>query len=236
MIPFFRFPSTPHLAWLAEATPRDDKVLAPSEVAELLRHELVVEEKVDGANLGLWVDEDGTLRAQNRGTLLAPGSHPQWGPLWPWLDARRDRLLERLPPQLIVFGEWCFARHTVSYTALPSWLLAFDVWDRSVRGFWSVPRRDALLTELELDVVPRVDRGHFDLPALIDLAQGHPSSLGAAELEGIVVRHDEGGLLRAKAKLVRGDFVAGIGEHWSHRHIEPNRIVSVASSDGRRSS
>ena len=33
---FFRFPHTPHLAWLGEGSPRDDKVLLPNEVAALL--------------------------------------------------------------------------------------------------------------------------------------------------------------------------------------------------------
>ena len=34
---------------------------------EFLRYELVVEEKVDGANLGISFDENGTIRVQNRG-------------------------------------------------------------------------------------------------------------------------------------------------------------------------
>ena len=33
---FFRFPHTPHLAWLGEGSPRDDKVLSPNEVTGLL--------------------------------------------------------------------------------------------------------------------------------------------------------------------------------------------------------
>src|SRR5690606_2076140 len=48
---FFRFPQTPHLAWLGEGQPRDDKVLTPDEVDALLAGEVVVEEKVDGANI-----------------------------------------------------------------------------------------------------------------------------------------------------------------------------------------
>ena len=50
MTAFFRFPRTPHIAWLGEGKPRDDKVLAPHEVQELLAHDLVVEEKADGAS------------------------------------------------------------------------------------------------------------------------------------------------------------------------------------------
>ncbi len=68
---FFRFPHTPHLAWLGEGSPRDDKVLSPDEVTALLAGDVVVEEKLDGANLGLSLAPDGSLRAQNRGQYLA---------------------------------------------------------------------------------------------------------------------------------------------------------------------
>ena len=71
MTDFFRFPHTPHLAWLGEGSPRDDKVLSPDEVTALLASDVVVEEKLDGANLGLSLAPDGRLRVQNRGQYLA---------------------------------------------------------------------------------------------------------------------------------------------------------------------
>ena len=63
MTDFFRFPHTPHIAWLATGAPRDDKVLSPDEAHELLAGEVVLEEKLDGANLGFSVSPDGVLRA-----------------------------------------------------------------------------------------------------------------------------------------------------------------------------
>ena len=54
---FNKFPSTPHLALLGGVGVRDDKVMSEFERCEFLRHELVVEEKVDGANLGISFDE-----------------------------------------------------------------------------------------------------------------------------------------------------------------------------------
>ncbi len=50
---FFKFPSTPHLATLPGVDIRGDKVLSGSERDEFLRHDLIVEEKADGANLGI---------------------------------------------------------------------------------------------------------------------------------------------------------------------------------------
>ena len=70
---FLRFPHTPHLAWLGEgAPPRDDKVLSKIDREALLSHDVVVEEKLDGANLGISVGPDGNLRVQNRRQYLKP--------------------------------------------------------------------------------------------------------------------------------------------------------------------
>ena len=64
---FHKFPRTPHLSVLADSVIRDNKVMTASEREIFLRHELVVEEKVDGANLGISIDVEGNIRAQNRG-------------------------------------------------------------------------------------------------------------------------------------------------------------------------
>src|SRR5882724_755190 len=105
MIDFFRFPHTPHLAWLGKGQPRDDKVLAPNDVQEILAHEVLVEEKVDGANVGFSVDDNGTLRAQNRGTYISRARcHAQFKPLFRWLQPRERQLIEALSAKLILFG------------------------------------------------------------------------------------------------------------------------------------
>lgn len=116
---FFRFPHTPHIAWLGEGTPRDDKVLSPAEVQSLLAEEVVVEEKLDGANLGFSVAPDGSLRAQNRGQYLTEPHVGQFSRLSSWIAQHSDALLGALSPDLILFGEWCAARHSLDYDTLP---------------------------------------------------------------------------------------------------------------------
>ena len=115
MTDFFRFPHTPHIAWLSVDAPRDDKVLSPAEVADLLAGEVVVEEKMDGANLGFSVSPEGRIRGQNRGQYLTSPFHGQFAKLGPWLDAREDRLFDALGTRLMAFGEWCAARHSLDY-------------------------------------------------------------------------------------------------------------------------
>jgi RNA ligase-like protein len=222
-VTFVRFPRTPHLAWLGPGQPRDDKVLTPSEARELLAHDVIVEEKVDGANVGFSVDDEGTLRVQNRGSYVLPdSSHPQFKPLSRWLAPRRHALVDALGPDLILFGEWCYATHSVRYTRLPDWLLAFDVYDRSRQLFWNVVRRDQLAKHLDIAIVPRIASGRFDLADLVALLG--PSKVGAGPAEGLYVRREEGDRLVARAKLARPEFVQAIGTHWSRGPLRTNLL------------
>jgi len=224
MSAFFRFPHTPHLMWLGPGHPRDDKVLGAQEVALLLATNVLVEEKIDGANLGISIGETGAVRVQNRGSYLAHDScHPQFKPLFRWLEPRRDALVEALYPNLMLFGEWCWAVHTVRYTALPDWFLAFDVYDAAFEQFWSVRRRDELVARLGIALVPQVARGRFDLAGLLRLVG--TSCLGDTPAEGLYIRRDDGDHLLARAKLVRAEFTQAIDQHWSKRRLESNQLA-----------
>ena len=224
MTAFFRFPHTPHLAWLGEGSPRADKVLSPHQARAFLDHELVVEEKIDGANLGLSTDEDGELLAQNRGSWLSPeAAHPQFRSLWSWLAPRRQALVDALWPDLVLFGEWCAAVHSVRYDALPDWFLGFDVYDRGAGRFWSSHRRDELLRQLGLHPVPRVGQGRFTLDDLTAMMTS--SRVGGAPMEGLYLRQESDDWLERRAKLVRAEFVQTIDAHWSRGPMERNRLA-----------
>lgn len=227
MTDFFRFPRTPHLAWLGEGQPRDDKVLAPPEANELLSGDVVLEEKVDGANVGFSVDEDGTLRAQNRGAYLSPEhAHPQFNPLFRWLSLRENEIADALFPDLILFGEWCYAVHSVTYTRLPDWFLAFDIYDRGTGEFWSTANRDELVGRLGLSLVPRLVEGHFDVAGLRPFLRESRVTVGPPE--GLYVRRETSEHLIARAKLVRPEFVQTIGVHWSRQALRINRLATDA--------
>lgn len=224
MSAFFRFPHTPHVAWLGSGTPRDDKVLAASEAAALLAGEVVVEEKLDGANVGISMAEDGALRFQNRGQYLHPPFAGQFQRLGGWIAAHEEALRRELSPGLILFGEWCAARHSVAYDWLPDWWVVFDVYDLSEQRFFSTVRRDALAAQMGLAAVREVLRGRTTLAELTRWLSAEPSRYRAGAVEGCVIRKETADWLLARAKLVHPEFVQGMGEHWRRRRIEWNRI------------
>jgi glutaredoxin-like protein len=51
--PPVKFPSTPHLEWLGTARVRGDKLLSTARRRTLLSRTVTIEEKVDGANVGI---------------------------------------------------------------------------------------------------------------------------------------------------------------------------------------
>ncbi|RBP41341.1 RNA ligase [Roseimicrobium gellanilyticum] len=230
MSDFFKFPHTPHLAWLGEGIPRDDKVLTPQEAAELLAGPVEVEEKVDGANLGFSVNLDGILQIQNRGQYIEPPFSGQFARLASWIPQHRDTLVSLLGRNLMLFGEWCTATHSLTYTELPDWFLAFDIYDRHTKGFWSSSRRNKLLAGVDLAVVPTVSKGEVTIASLTELISKRPSALGSNVLEGIVVRKDNGDWLGSRAKLVRKEFVQSISAHWSRKKLQWNRLSSFRES------
>ena len=223
---FFRFPHTPHLAWLGEGTPRDDKVLSPNEVTGLLAGDVVVEEKLDGANLGLSLAPDGSLRAQNRGQYLTEPHAGQFARLPAWLAQHDKALRSVLTPNLILFGEWCAARHSLDYVTLPDWFLLFDVYDRIADRFWSSSRRNAMASGAGLVTVPQLLHGKATVQTLKQLVTETASRYRTGALEGVVIRRESVDWCEARAKLVRPDFTQAIDTHWRKRALEWNCIAN----------
>lgn len=223
---FFRFPHTPHLTWLGVGSPRDDKVLSSSEVTALLAGDVEVEEKLDGANVGLSLAPDGSLRAQNRGQYLAEPHAGQFARLPAWLVQHGEGLRAVLTPNLILFGEWCAARHSLDYATLPDWFLLFDVYDRSAGRFWSSTRRNALAIRAGLVTAPQLLQGKISVTALKQLVSKKPSHYREGPLEGIVIRRESPKWCDGRAKLVRSDFAQAIDTHWRKRALEWNRTIN----------
>lgn len=219
---FFKFPSTPHLAALPGVEIRGDKVMTETERAEFLQHVLIVEEKMDGANLGISFDAERNIQAQSRGAYLQLPESGQWKSLGEWLTARADLLFEHLMDRYVLFGEWCFAKHSVFYGDLPDWFLSFDIYDREACRFLSTVRRDQLISEMRLAHVPVLAQGRFSLSALTQML----SQAGQVDhpIEGLYLRYDQGEWLGQRAKLVRPAFIQSIDRHWSRLAIVPNRL------------
>ncbi|MEA9396605.1 DNA ligase, partial [Lelliottia amnigena] len=67
-----KFPSTPHFSISLIGDVRNDKLLEESVQKEIFKNELIIEEKIDGANLGISFNSEADIILQNRGSILRP--------------------------------------------------------------------------------------------------------------------------------------------------------------------
>lgn len=224
MSKFFRFPHTPHLTWLAKGQPRGDKILDPTEAEYLLENNVIIEEKLDGANIGISLTKDRFLQVQNRGSYLTPPYTGQFTRLAAWLAQHENEIINTLIPGQIAFGEWCAAKHSLDYTALPDWFLLFDIYESTENKFWSCIRRNELAKKTNLKTTPQLFSGKATTEELKTLITNKPSHYRKGPVEGVIIRRDSGNWCEMRAKLVRPDFSQSIEEHWKKRPLEWNRV------------
>lgn len=211
---------------------RSDVVMTQAEREQFLCNEITVEEKVDGANLGVWMNDNFELRFQNRGKMINAQSATQWHALDEWARINAADLYELLAPRddgsrRILFGEWLFAKHSIEYDALPAYFVAFDVYDSALDAFLSVAARDALLAETNVPVVRCVaSAATRALEELLDMIENTNSAYASEEvpLEGVYLKFDDGDVNRERCKLVRKEFIQAIDKHWSKNDLIKNRI------------
>ena len=137
------YPRIPHLA-PGPGISDDDHLLSNADRERLLADAVRVEEKLDGANVTLWLDVDGRVQVASRG---GPGSIDragQLGRLRAWAGERASALRDVLIDDRTLYGEWLWLRHGVAYDRLPDLLVALDI-AAADGSFRPLPDRDAVL-------------------------------------------------------------------------------------------
>jgi hypothetical protein len=233
-----KYPRTPHL--FGSTGTDDDRHLGPAESSLIAAHEsLIVEEKLDGTNVGIHFTSAGRMVLQCRGHEITEGMHPQYDLFKQWTAVKRAVLETMLADRFILFGEWLYAFHSVRYRALPHYFFEFDLYDKDAAAFLSLDRRLELLEGTGIPTVPVIHRGPADeatLSGLIgasafDAVFSNPRTGTEDDLmEGLYLRTEANGQVTARAKMVRPEFVERLqlSEHWQHRRMIPNQLAEGA--------
>lgn len=212
-----KFPRTRHIANMG-AMARDDLLMDKTDVEMLLSGEVVVEEKVDGANIGFSLAPDGSIRAQNRSHYVHSSSHEQFKKLGFWIQSHLEDLSSLLSRgNFIVYGEWLFAKHSINYTKLPDYFVLFDVFDMDSKTFFSRTAVEEMVRNTSLSLVPVIFRGRVSgVEQLAAMATQTKSQFYDGVVEGVVVRamNEDSSLLKLRGKIVRSDFISG-DQHWN---------------------
>lgn len=164
-----KYPSTPHLPFSADLS-SDDKYIRT--LAGLIDQEVVVTEKLDGENTTMYSDHIHARSVDSR-------HHPSRD--WVKMFWAQRRFL--IPEGYRICGENVYAQHSIRYDNLESYFYGFSVWDKSnVALDWDETIQ--YFENLQIEPVPVLYRGKFDLKILEDLAKSMDTSIH----EGFVVR------------------------------------------------
>ncbi len=156
-----KYPRTPHLR--GSRLQPGDHDLERLDLSDFEGRDLVVEEKVDGANAGVSLAQDGSVRLQSRGHFLTGGPRERHFSLFKtWASVHEQALRELLGQRYVLYGEWLYARHTIFYDALPHYFLEFDVYDVEGERFLTTTQRRALLQGSPVQSVPVLHTGPID--------------------------------------------------------------------------
>src|SRR5438552_7234085 len=155
---FIKYPRTPHL--FGSKGTDDDKHLGLEESnAFIADPSLIVEEKLDGTNVGIHFIASGRMVLQCRGHEITEGMHPQYDLFKQWTSVKRPALEEMLGSRFILYGEWLYAKHSVHYRRLPHYFFEFDIYDKDAAQFLDLDTRLQMLDGTGLQTVLVIHRG-----------------------------------------------------------------------------
>jgi hypothetical protein len=235
---FVKYPRTAHL--FGSRGTDDDRHLGLVESERFIADaSLVVEEKLDGTNVGLHFTAEGKLFLQCRGHEITAGMHPQYDLFKQWAYGKRADLEGMLEDRYILFGEWLYARHSVHYRKLTHLFFEFDIYDKKVGSFLDLESRLVMLEGTGVQTVPVLHQGALEREALEGLigpsafdsvfenpVTGKPDNL----MEGLYLRTEADGYVTGRAKIVRPEFVEKVkqSEHWQKQEVVPNVLIDGA--------
>lgn len=235
---FIKYPRTPHL--FGSKGTDDDKHLGREESGAFIADSsLIVEEKLDGTNVGIHFTSTGLMVLQCRGHEITEGMHPQYDLFKQWTSVKRPALEAMLGSRFILYGEWLYAKHSVHYRKLPHYFFEFDIYDKDAERFLSLDKRLQMLEDTGLQTVPVVRRGCVTAeqlleligPSAFDSAFDNPTTSQTDNLmEGLYCRTEANGFVTGRAKMVRPEFVQKVkqSEHWQHQKMIPNLLADAS--------
>jgi len=243
-----KYPRTQHLRG-SRLGPGDED-LSQVPFSEILGKNIVIEEKIDGANSAISFDDKGELYLQSRGHYLDGGFRERhYNLLKQWANTYKALLYSALGSRYIMYGEWMYAKHTVFYDELPDYFMEFDIYDREREVFLDTPSRRAITEPLGIiHSVPVLASGKFDssekilsyignsnyisenhIEVLRALAQRQGLDVERAvketdptrTMEGLYIKVEENGTVVNRLKYVRRSFIQCVLESDSHWQSRP---------------
>jgi hypothetical protein len=216
-----KYPRTFHLDFSPGAT-NDDKIASEEQINNLLGKLIIITEKVDGSNTCL---EFESCFAR---THSGPPTHESFDEF----KALHSTIKHKIPLNMQIFGEWCFALHSIFYNELPGYFLLFGLREFDKWGSWE--ECEMWAEEIGVPTVPVLYNGIFnsmnELKNKVMELVVQKSCFGE-EREGIVIRiaeaFDDKMFEYNVLKWVRDSHVK-TNIHWRNQKLTKNLLKKRA--------
>lgn len=225
------FPRTPHLPYKPNLE-EDDLVAEESEVGSVFTLPVSIEEKIDGASVGMTLMEGNPI-IRNRDHILRKGyvketaAKKQFASIFNWFYENKEKFehIAGLGP-LSVYGEWCVAQHGIRYDILPDWFIAYDVYNYEHDKFVKPPLARQWLEEAGFSLPRLIFQGEFkDGYDELSAWANEKSFFCATEVkaEGIYLKNYDSEWITHRFKMVRPGFARG--QWWNPKAVTKNKLA-----------
>jgi hypothetical protein len=209
----FHFPFSPGAS-------SDDKIATSME--KLIGVPIICSEKLDGGNCSL---ETNGVYARTHVSIPTHAS-------FDLIKVLHATIKHKIPMDYQLFGENCYAKHSIEYSELPGYFLLFGV--RTGNQWLSWEEVKMWAEEIGVPTVPvlweGVVKSKNELQQLIQSFMGQPSACGGIR-EGVVARVASGfnddEFQYCVLKNVRKNHV-NTNQHWTHNKIIKNKLKTDA--------
>lgn len=212
-----KYPRTFHLPNSPGNTSDDKKI---DSVESILNKKVVITEKLDGSNVCL--ERDVCYARSHSG----PPTHESFDQF----KAIHASIKHLIPENFQIYGEYCFALHSIYYGKLPNYLNIFAVKDEAKNIWLSWEDVKLWADELKLPTVPELLVNEFDNQKdILNTAEylSKQKSLYGEIREGIVIRlynsFDDVDFSKSVMKWVRENHVTS-NTHWKNQKIIKNKL------------
>lgn len=207
-----KYPKTLHLPW-SKTVSKDDKVLLDTSCFD--GKEIIITEKMDGECSGATKDIIHARSLELKGLT----EKQEWSRTWLkglWASIRHD-----IPPNIKIFGENLFAKHSIYYEDLPTYFMVFNIIEKDTFLGWD--EIEDICFILGLSLVPIIYRGVWDEEMVRELWD----RIEDVNVEGYVVRNSDSfkydDFNSNVAKFVRENHVQ-TDKHWTQGEKDKNQI------------
>ncbi len=213
-----KYPRTPH--W---------KDIQPFDLKD---NKLVLEEKMDGSQVGIKFGPSRELVLFSRGHLLNDGDL-QFDLFKQWANFKKPELYQILGNHSIMYEEWLQYLHSVYYDIFPHYFMEYDIYQED--RWLNTESRHQLLKGSGICSVKVIDSMDPNTVSNFksdnwrnNLSEGILSEIDNSDnMEGIYIKIENETDTICRSKIVRNDFIRTVvtSQHWSKRQMIQNKII-----------